>query len=105
MDIACYGAYLAVIVPTVGGVAFALSGFLAGVRKGLDVMGIFILAFITANGGGVVRDLLVGRTPVVMHGMLPFWLAAGTVLLAVAFRLHDRGAVERNRIFIINDAV
>src|SRR3954467_2709845 len=100
-----YAAFLSIIIPTVGGVAFALSGFLAGVRKGLDVMGIFILAFITANGGGVVRDLLVGRTPGVMHGMLPFLLAAGTVALAVAFRLHDKGSVERNRIFIISDAV
>ena len=94
-----------ILISTSGGVAFALSGFLAGVRKGLDVMGIFILAFITANGGGVVRDLLFGRTPAVMHGMLPFWLAAGTVVLAVAFRLHDRASVERNRIFIISDAV
>ncbi len=105
MQIDYYNTYLFITLSTVGGLAFALSGFLAGVRKGLDVMGIFILAFITANGGGVVRDLLIGRTPAVMHSMRPFWLAAGTFVLAVAFRLHDKPSVERNRIFIISDAI
>ena len=52
-----------------------------------------------------MRDLLIGRTPAVMNGMLPFWLAAGTVAFGVAFRLHDKASVESNRIFIISDAV
>lgn len=89
----------------VGSIAFALSGFMAGTRKRLDVMGVFILAFLTANGGGVLRDLLVGRTPAIMSGMLPFWLAAGTVLVAAAARLQDKASVERNRIFTTSDAV
>jgi uncharacterized membrane protein YeiH len=100
-----YETHIFVTASTVGGVAFALSGFMAGARKQLDVMGVFILAFLTANGGGVVRDLLVGRTPAIMQGMLPFWLAAGTVLVAAAFRLQGRASVERNRIFVVSDAV
>src|SRR3954447_17293690 len=105
MDIGYYYTQVFATASTVGSVAFALSGFMAGARKKLDVMGIFILAFLAANGGGVVRDLLVGRTPVIMHGMLPFWLAAGTVMLAIAFRLQDRASVELNQIFIVSDAV
>jgi len=105
MDIDYHNTRLFLAISTVGGVAFALSGVLAGVRKGLDVMGLFILAFLTANGGGVVRDLLIGRTPAVMHSMLPFWVAAGTLVLAVAFRLQETASVERNRIFLISDAV
>ena len=89
----------------VGSIAFALSGFMAGARKQLDVMGVFILAFLSANGGGVVRDLIVGRMPAVMHSPLPFWLAAGTVALALAFRLQRRDSVERHRIFIVSDAI
>jgi uncharacterized membrane protein YeiH len=105
IDLSDYGTSVFASASTVGSVAFGLSGFMAGARKQLDVMGAFILAFLTANGGGVVRDLLVGRTPAIMRGMLPFWLAAGTVALALAFRLQRRASVERHRIFIVSDAV
>lgn len=105
MDLGFYYTQVFAIASTLGSIAFALSGFMMGARKQLDVMGVFILAFLTANGGGVVRDLLVGRTPTIMHSMLPFWLAAGTIALAMAFRLQERPSVERNRIFIVSDAV
>ena len=109
-DVAALAVYLAsdaakMITGQTFAIAFALSGFMAAARKKLDVMGIFILAFLTANGGGVVRDLLVGRTPAIMHSMLPFWLAAGTMMLAMAFRLQDRASMEHNQIFIISDSV
>lgn len=105
MGIAFYYDQAFAIASTVGSIAFALSGFMMGARKQLDLMGAFILAFLTANGGGAVRDLLVGRTPAIMQGMLPFWLAAGTIALALVFRLQGRPSVERNRIFIVSDAV
>jgi uncharacterized membrane protein YeiH len=93
------------VASIVGSVAFALSGYLAGVRRRLDVMGVFILAFLTANGGGVVRDLLVGRRPAILVGMQPFWLAAATVLAASALRLHRSTELERGRLFVVSDAV
>lgn len=105
MDIDSYYTQVFATASTVGSVAFALSGFMAGARKQLDVMGVFILAFLSANGGGVVRDLLVGRSPTIMQSALPFWLAAGTVILALALRLQRNASVERNRIFIVSDAV
>lgn len=105
VDFDHYYAHAFAVASIVGSIAFALSGFMAGARKQLDVMGVFILAFLTANGGGVLRDLLVGRTPAIMSGMLPFLLAAGTVLVAAAVRLHDKESVERNRIFTTSDAV
>jgi uncharacterized membrane protein YeiH len=40
------------IASIIGSVAFALSGFMVGVRKNMDLMGVFILAMMTANGGG-----------------------------------------------------
>lgn len=44
--------------------AFALSGALTAMNKRLDPFGILIIAFVTAVGGGTLRDVLVGRTPV-----------------------------------------
>ena len=55
---------------------FAASGALVASRKQLDVVGFVLIAAVTGFGGGTVRDLLMGRTPV-------FWLR-DPVLLAVA---------------------
>lgn len=47
----------------VGVVAFALSGIVAAVRARLDIIGVVVIALLTALGGGTVRDLLLDRTP------------------------------------------
>lgn len=105
MNIGYYYPQVFETVSIIGSIAFALSGFLVGARKNMDIMGIFILAFLTANGGGVLRDLLVDRTPAIMDSMLPFWLAAGTIAVAMLLRLHKSATLERGRLFIVSDAV
>ena len=52
---------------------FAISGALAAGRKRLDLLGVFVLAAVTAIGGGTVRDLLLDRQPIV-------WLTDATYL-------------------------
>ena len=44
-----------------GTVAFAISGALAAMHKRLDLFGVFIIAFVTAVGGGTLRDILIDR--------------------------------------------
>lgn len=51
------------IIEIIGTVAFASSGTLIAIRKGMDIFGIFVLAIITAVGGGVIRDITLGITP------------------------------------------
>jgi uncharacterized membrane protein YeiH len=47
-----------------GGTAvFAMGGALTAIHAGLDLLGVLVLAFCTALGGGVVRDLLIGDVP------------------------------------------
>lgn len=48
----------------IGTLVFAISGALTGWHKKLDLFGVFIIAFVTALGGGTLRDVLIGRTPV-----------------------------------------
>jgi uncharacterized membrane protein YeiH len=42
---------------------FGLEGALAGIRGNLDLIGVMVLAFATALGGGIIRDLLIGAIP------------------------------------------
>ena len=59
--------------------AFAISGAPLAVQKRMDVVGMAGLALVTATGGGMLRDLLIGETPVVplvdwwMLGVALFW--------------------------------
>lgn len=56
-------AHLESALDLVGLFAFAVSGALLAVRKGFDVVGLVVLAELTALGGGVVRDLVIGAVP------------------------------------------
>jgi len=47
----------------VGTVVFAIEGANAAIRAGLDLLGVLVLSFIVALGGGIIRDLLIGATP------------------------------------------
>jgi uncharacterized membrane protein YeiH len=53
------------IIDILGVVAFAITGVFAAMEKKLDLFGIFIVAFVTAMGGGTLRDVLIGDLPVV----------------------------------------
>jgi uncharacterized membrane protein YeiH len=46
-----------------GTFAFALSGAMAGIRRGLDVFGVLVLSFAASSFGGIGRDVLIGATP------------------------------------------
>lgn len=52
------------LIDILGTVAFAVSGVYAALQKRLDIFGILIIAFITAIGGGTVRDMMIGDLPV-----------------------------------------
>ncbi len=54
---------LLAVLDFAGTFVFALSGAFKGVRRGLDYLGITVLAVLTGVGGGIVRDVLLGATP------------------------------------------
>jgi uncharacterized membrane protein YeiH len=78
------------ILQLLGVAVFAASGALAAVRKRMDVLGVIVLAIVTAIGGGTIRDLLLDRHPI-------FWIdepsylvvsMLGAVLTIVYVRLR-----------------
>lgn len=93
------------IADIIGIICFALSGFLIAVHHKLDILGVFISSFLTALGGGMIRDALADRTPYVFTTNLPVILVVGTVLAALLFKLHKIDDLEGKTAFIISDAI
>ena len=71
------------IAEIIGTIAFALSGTMVGLKYKLDIFGVLLLAVTTALGGGMVRDLLIGRIPPVMFQDYRYLLTAVVVSLLV----------------------
>ena len=51
------------IVEILGTIAFAISGAMIAIDRELDVFGVIILGCVTACGGGILRDMILGQTP------------------------------------------
>ncbi len=69
----------------IGTLAFAISGAMLGVRRGMDLFGVLVLAFATAVTGGLVRDVLIGAVPpaaIATWHYLALALAAGLLVFA-----------------------
>ena len=62
-----------------GTFVFAISGAMAGVKRGLDVFGVLVLSFTAANTGGITRDILIGAVP---PGAVNDWHYLGVSILA-----------------------
>lgn len=75
------------LLDIIGTMAFAMSGALTAMNKKLDPFGVFIIAFVTAVGGGTLRDMLIGRTPVGwMQDLNYVYFICTGFLLAIIFR-------------------
>ena len=75
------------ILDFLGTVAFAISGALSAMNRRLDLFGIFIIAFVTAIGGGTLRDVLIGSTPVTwMENITYIYLIGVVTIFAIIFR-------------------
>ncbi|WP_313351935.1 trimeric intracellular cation channel family protein, partial [Paracoccus sp. (in: a-proteobacteria)] len=66
----------------------AFSGFIEARRKRMDLVGVFTVAFITAFGGGTLRDLVLGRAPVFWIGRPELLLLTTVAAIVVFFTAH-----------------
>lgn len=73
-------------IDILGTIAFAISGVLIAMEKKLDLFGVIIIAFVTAIGGGTLRDMLIGNTPVLWMRELTYVIVIlSAVILAIFF--------------------
>jgi uncharacterized membrane protein YeiH len=85
-----------------GVAVFAVSGALAAARKKLDLLGVIVIATVTAIGGGTIRDMLLGRSV--------FWLVQPTYLYvilgaALATVVYTRRFSPPDRALAVMDAL
>lgn len=70
-----------------GTFAFALSGALVAKKEDFDVFGVVIIAFVTAVGGGMIRDVLINAHPINWIGDLNYiWTILSAVFIMYLFR-------------------
>lgn len=96
---------LLVFTDFIGIIAFALAGILAAKGKEVDPVGVFVMAFVTAFGGGMVRDLIIGNRPM-------YWIAHQEYVWATLFMAAFAPAIINHfkdrsfhQLFIWSDAI
>lgn len=90
------------VIDVIGVFAFALSGLIEARRRDMDLVGLFVVALVTAFGGGTLRDLLLDRSPL-------FWIehdiyAIAILGLAVAFALIPATGRVPPGVLVVADA-
>ncbi|MEM9821242.1 MAG: trimeric intracellular cation channel family protein, partial [Bacteroidota bacterium] len=91
------------IIDLLGTLVFAISGALAAANKRMDVFGASVIAFVTAVGGGTIRDVLIGSQPVGWMKDLNYLLMIG-IGIGFAF-LFKKGIQQLRRTFFLFDTV
>lgn len=90
------------ILDLLGSFAFAISGIRLASGKNIDLFGAFVIGFLTAVGGGTIRDLLLGVTP--------FWMTTPSYVIITAICLgivivFRRFLVKLNETVFLFDAI
>ena len=74
-------------IDLIGTFAFAISGALVASKKDFDLFGVIIIAFVTAVGGGMLRDILINAHPINWIGDLNYiWVILSAVIFTFLFK-------------------
>lgn len=77
------------ILDIIGTLVFAISGVLTAIDSKFDVVGASIIGMVTAVGGGTLRDMLIGQTPVGwMTDLNYLWTIIAALILSYLFKKH-----------------
>lgn len=101
--------FFGVILELIGTVSFALSGAAVGMRKNMDLFGVAMLGVITAVGGGVMRDIVLGMIPPAAF-MKPYYALTAMAVSMVIFlppirRWLDRQHLGFERVQLLADSI
>lgn len=97
------GLNLLALIDAIGVFAFALSGLIEARKCDMDLVGLFVVALVTAFGGGTLRDLLLDRHPI-------FWIehdlyAIAILVLALVFAFVPAAGRIPSSVLLFADAL
>ncbi|MDD5548348.1 MAG: TRIC cation channel family protein, partial [Sulfurovaceae bacterium] len=92
------------IADFIGIVAFVISALSISTKQKLDILGLFIIAFLTALGGGVMRDILIDKLPSSFVNIDNVMIVIGTIFIGLILGLHRKN-IDKNIIFVVTDSI
>lgn len=104
--------HLMFFLEILGTVAFSVSGAIEAMKKGLDMLGVLVLGLVTAVGGGVLRDIIIGEfPPIAFQNPRNALLALGAAFAAfmigaiIVKKKPNAHSVVWNQVLLVSDAV
>lgn len=94
------------VLELIGVFAFAVSGAITAIKRDLDIFGVTVMGITTAMGGGVVRDILIGKLPPTMFYSYKYVLLAALTSIAiftVAYVAKEKFSLNLNLINFVNN--
>lgn len=89
------------ILDLIGTIVFAISGALAAREHKLDIFGMFIIAFVTGMGGGTLRDMMIGSTPVFWMKQ-PIYVVMITIGVILSILFYKKMEVWRKSLLLFD---
>ncbi|KYJ87697.1 trimeric intracellular cation channel family protein [Sulfurovum riftiae] len=89
----------------IGIIAFAISGFFVAVRSRLDFLGVLVSVFLTALGGGIIRDIAVDKTPYTFTHNTPALIVISVMIGLILLKFHKKESIENRPLFIVSDSI
>lgn len=96
-----FGEILLEIIEWIGTVVFSASGALVAIGAGLDFFGVLVVGSITATGGGIMRDIVIGNVPPIVFSSFELLLVAvvtAALVFVVAYVNAERFDLFRDRL-------
>jgi len=91
------------LLDLIGTFAFAVSGVRVAAQKKMDIFGAIVIGFVTAIGGGTMRDVVLGSTPVDwLQNQLYLYVIIGAVIFGILF---DRFVLKLQKALFLFDSV
>ena len=94
------------VLELIGVAAFAVAGAMTAMEKKADIFGVIFAAIMTALGGGVIRDILLGQLPPKMFTSYAYVLVAviaATLVFADAYARRDKYRVNAEKLDAVNN--
>lgn len=104
--------WLMIIFEFLGTIAFSVSGAIEAMKKEMDMLGVLVLGLVTAVGGGILRDIVIGEfPPAAFRNPRNALIAIGAALVAfligaiLSKRKQNTNSKVWNQVLLISDAV